>query len=193
MANITIIQGHPDGDSEHLCHALADAYAAGASKGGHSPTRIDVARLDFDLIRSEEDFVHGTPPACIQSAQEAIKASDHLVLIYPLWLGTMPAILKGFLEQVFRYDFAFQPMDNGRFDKKLGGRSARIIVTMGMPAIAYRWYFGAHGLKNLERNILKFAGIRPIRNSLLGMVDKASEEKRSKWLSHMRRMGAKAV
>jgi putative NADPH-quinone reductase len=45
--------------------------------------------------------------------------------------------------------------------KLLKGKSARIVVTMGMPTLFYRWYFRVHSLKNLERNILAFCGIRP--------------------------------
>ena len=81
----------------------------------------------------------------------------------------------------------------GGFPKgKLAGRSARIVVTMGMPALAYRWWFGAHSLKNLERNILKFCGIKPIRSTLYGMVDQASDGKRQKWLTEMRELGQRA-
>jgi putative NADPH-quinone reductase len=39
--------------------------------------------------------------------------------------------------------------------------SARAVVTMGMPAFAYRWYFGAHGLKSLTQN-LALVGITPL-------------------------------
>ena len=112
------------------------------------------------------------------------------MLVYPLWLGTMPALLKAFLEQVFRYDFAFEKKPRGRFEKKLSGRSARIIVTMGMPALAYRWFFGAHSLKSLERNILKFSGIAPVRESLIGMIDKIDATRRDRWLARMRALGA---
>lgn len=187
--NILIIQGHPDRAEPHLCHALADAYASGAEKAGHTVRRIAVAGLEFPLIGSKEDFERGARPACIREAQAAIRDSTHLVLVYPLWLGTMPALFKGFLEQVFRYDFAFEPHADGRFEKKLTGRSARIIVTMGMPAMAYRWYFRAHSLKSLERNILKFAGIKPIRESLFGMVENVGPEKRAKWLERIRAIG----
>ena len=122
-----------------------------------------------------------------------IRTSDHLVIVYPLWLGTMPALLKGFLEQVFRYDFAFEPQPNGRFRKHLTGRSARVVVTMGMPVPAYRWWFGAHSLKSLERNILKFSGIRPVRESLFGMVENVSDATRRTWLERMQRLGADAT
>ena len=40
-----------------------------------------------------------------------------------------------------------------RRKKGLKGRSAGIVVTMGMPALVYLWYFGAHSVKSLERNI----------------------------------------
>jgi putative NADPH-quinone reductase len=97
--------------------------------------------------------------------------------------------MKGFLEQVFRYDFAFEPRDSGRFDRKLEGRSARVLITMGMPALAYRFYFGAHSLRSLERNILKFAGISPVRASLFGMVEEATEGRRNAWLEKVNRLG----
>jgi hypothetical protein len=41
---------------------------------------------------------------------------------------------------------------------------------MGMPVILYRWYFGAFGLRGFERSVLSFAGIKPIRESLYGLL-----------------------
>jgi putative NADPH-quinone reductase len=76
--------------------------------------------------------------------------------------------------------------------KLLKGKSARIVVTMGMPAFFYRWYFRAHSLKSLERNILAFCGIAPIKTSLIGMVDGGDGAKREKWLAKMRALGLKA-
>ena len=61
---------------------------------------------------------------------------------------------------------------------------------LGMPALVYRWYFGAHGLKGLERNILAFCGIRPIRESLIGSVESKNPSHREKWLARMRALGA---
>lgn len=187
---ITIIQGHPDPGQNHLCHGLADAYRSGAEGAGSEVRTVDVANLTFPLIRSREDFEHGARPPGIQEAQSMIRTSDHLVIVYPLWMGTMPALLKGFLEQVFRYDFTFEPRPGGRYSRKLTGRSARVVVTMGMPVAAYRWYFGAHSLKSLERNVLKFSGIRPVRESLFGNVENASETVRRRWLDRMQRLGA---
>jgi putative NADPH-quinone reductase len=193
VRRILIIQGHPDPNEHRLCRALADAYAAGAEQAGHEVARIDLARLDFPLLRSAEDFAHGKLPAALQPAQDALLAAEHVVLVFPLWLGTMPALVKAFLEQVLRPDFAFGAAGRGFPRGKLAGRSARLVVTMGMPVPAYRWWFFGHGLKGLERSILNFVGIRPVRQSLFGMVETASDATRQRWLERMRRLGARGV
>ena len=184
--HIVIIQGHPDPSEERFCHALAESYEAGAKQAGHEVRQITIARLDFPLLRTQEDFMSGSPPPEITAAQQDIAWADHLVIVYPLWLGTMPAMLKGFLEQVFRPDFAFQIGGSSTsWGKKLKGKSARVVITMGMPAVVYRWYFGAHSLKSLERNILGFCGIGPIRESLIGMIETKKGDRRRKWLERM--------
>jgi putative NADPH-quinone reductase len=105
----------------------------------------------------------------------------------------MPALLKGFLEQVARPGFAIAESRSGGMPTKLlTGRSARLVVTMGMPALVYRWYFRAHSLKALERNILGFAGIAPIRETLVGSVDGLSEAQRQKWLGKLESLGRRA-
>jgi putative NADPH-quinone reductase len=115
------------------------------------------------------------------------------VLFFPLWLGDMPALLKGFLEQVARPGFAFQAEGDNPYAKKgLKGRSARVVVTMGMPALLYRWYFRAHSVKSLERNILGFVGISPVNETLIGMVDKLGDAGVQKWAEKLRRLGAAA-
>jgi putative NADPH-quinone reductase len=187
---IAIIQGHPDPRESRFGHALAAAYAHGARDAGHEVRIIEVSRLDFPVLRSKEDWDRGVPPDGILEAQRTIEWAAHLVIFYPLWLGTMPALLKAFLEQVFRPGFAIARLEDGATWKKLlTGKSARIVVTMGMPAFVYRWYFGAHSLKSLERNILRFCGIGPIRESLIGMVEATSNAKREEWLAKMRKLG----
>jgi len=132
--HIAIIQGHPDVTQHHFGHALAEAYAKGATAAGHEVRMIDVAKLDFPWLRSKQEWEHSEPPPAITTAQKTIAWADHLVVCYPLWLGGMPAILKGFFEQVARPGFALAPVDsNQMWHKLLKGKSARIVVTMGMP------------------------------------------------------------
>ena len=179
-------------NTTHLCHALADAYAAGAIGAGHDVQRIEIAALDFPLIRSEDQFVNTDAPPCIVEAQQIIAEAEHLVFVYPMWLGTMPALMKAFLEQTFRYGFALDTSKAGFPGKLLKGRSARVVMTMGMPVVAYRRLFGAHSLKSFEQSILKMSGIKPIRESLFGGVGAVSDEKRNRWLAGLRKLGQRA-
>lgn len=191
---ILLIQGHPDGTHDHLCQALERAYEAGAVAHGHAVRRIHVADLDFPLLKSQAEWTHGTLPACLEIAQRDIRWAQHLVFFFPLWLGDMPALLKGFLEQVARPGFAFGAADGPRSmrSKGLAGRSARIVITMGMPGLVYRWYFLAHSLKSMKRNILGFVGISPVQDTLVGMAGNMSPAKARRWFDRMGALGRAA-
>mgnify|MGYP003462987881 CR=1 FL=1 len=73
--------------------------------------------------------------------------------------------------------------------KRLTGKSARIVVTMGMPAFVYRWWYRAHSLKSLEENILRFSGIGPIKSTLIGTVEGMTDKQRAGWLDNLRALG----
>lgn len=190
MSRILIIDGHPDPSPERFVHALADAYAEGA-QGHHEVRRLDLALLDFPILRRRSDWQDGPAPADIAGAQESIQWADHLVILFPLWLGDMPALLKAFFEQAARPGFAFR-YGKGLPEKLLKGRSARVVVTMGMPGFFYRFVYRAHSLKSLKRNILQFIGISPVRISVFGAVE-GDAKRRSALLQTMRTLGRRAA
>lgn len=190
--SICLLQGHPHAEPNHLCHALAHAYEEGAFEAGLNVERITLATMDIPFLHNPEDF-NDPPPQQILDAQKAIKAADHLVTIYPLWLGTMPALVKAFFEHISRHDFAVAQSDSGGWPRKmLKGKSARVIVTMGMPSAAYRIFFGAHGVKGFEKSILAMSGFKPIRDTLVGAVDILSPNQIERLLTRMRSYGARA-
>jgi putative NADPH-quinone reductase len=191
MRRILIIQGHPDPVATRLCAALAEAYAAGAIEAGHQVTRLSVAGLDLPLLRRPEEFRGGTPSAAVEAAQAALRDAEHRVLIYPIWLGSMSARLKGFLEQTMRPGFGFKP-DAGLFGGLLKGRSARIIATMGMPGLVFCWWFGAASVKALRQNILNVGGIHPVRETPIGSVDTLTQAKFAAHFATMRALGGAA-
>lgn len=191
--HILIIQGHPDCRHAHLCHALASAYAEGAGDGGHTLETVEPAKLAFPLLASADEWQHGSVPPALAPVQQAILRANHLVLFYPLWLGEMPALLKGFLEQVARPGFAINPAARNPFDAALlSGRSARVVISMGMPAPVYRLFYGAHSLKCLKRNILGYVGIAPVRATLIGGAAKLDLERVERLKGRMRRLGLAA-
>src|SRR6516165_9482584 len=128
---VAIIQGHPDPAGNRFCHALADAYAEGAVLGRHEVARIEPAKLDFPILRTQRDFETGDIPEVLMPARDAIIAAQHLLIVFPLWHGTMPALLKAFIEHVMRPGVALEYRREGFPKGLLAGRSARLVVTMG--------------------------------------------------------------
>lgn len=186
-SRILIIDAHPDPSPERFVHALATAYLRGARGSERDVRVIRLADLDFPLLRSAHEWTDGTVPEAIAGAQADIAWAEHIVFFYPLWLGDVPALLKGFLEQALRPGFALKY--KGRYPKKLlTGRSARVVVTMGMPAFFYRLYYRAHSLRSLERNILRSVGIAPVYETVIGLVE-ASSAKRRAWLKEIEDLG----
>lgn len=193
MKKVLILQGHPDPDRSRFGYQLADAYKKSAESAGCDVREIIVADLNFPLLRSKDDFYNGETSPEIAEHQQAIVWADHLVVFYPLWLGGMPALLKGFLEQVLRPGFAFGEAKRKWPERFLKGKSARVVITMGMPAFIYRWYFHAHSLKSLQRNILNFCGIHPVKTNLFGMVEDKNPQRREGWLRKMQELGRQAA
>jgi putative NADPH-quinone reductase len=190
---VLVIQGHPDPRGGHFGHALADAYAQAAAAAGHAVRRIEVAQLDVPVLRSQAEWSTATAPGALGGAQDDIRWAEHLVVIFPLWQGTMPALLKAFFEQVLRPGFAVGAGASGAPRQGLAGKSARLVVTMGMPAFWYRWFFLAHGVRGFARNALAFCGVKPVRQSLIGLVEAPDGRARARWLGRMGEFGRKAA
>lgn len=189
---ILIVNGNPDPAAERLTAGLAMAYADGATTAGHEVHRIDVGSLSFPFLRSAAIF--GTPSADpdIVAAQQSFRWAEHFVFIYPIWLGGMPALFKAFMETIASGEFLVATGGGGYAKGKLRGRSARVIVTMGMPAFLYRLVFGAHGAKAFSRSILRLSGISPIRTTYFGDT-RISYERSRMWIDQARGLGRKAI
>lgn len=194
MKRILVLQGHPDPHPVHFGHALAGAYVEGARMAGHAADVVTVATSSFGLLRTRAEW-EGTPaPPDVRAAQDLLLAANHLALFFPLWMGTMPAILHAFLEQLLRPGFAVDQRGEGDLvgGPRLRGRSARLVVTMGMPAPVYRWYFLGHGVRGLERSMLGLCGITPARETFVGGVEQLDAGGRERWLTRMRELGRRA-
>jgi putative NADPH-quinone reductase len=191
--NVLIIDGHPDPAAGRFAHALADAYREGAESAKHEVLVFRLADMEFPMLRTQDDYEHGDPVDSIRRCQQAMDWATHVVIIYPLWLGSMPALLKGLLEQMLRPGFAYSNRKLGRWPVKLqSGKTARIIVTMGMPGWLYRWYFRAHSLRSLQRNILRFIGFGRVRATVFGNIGSVSRDQRRCLLQEVRALGLEA-
>ena len=189
---ICLLNAHPDPDPARFCHALADAYQDGAESAGHAVARFDLGALPIEVLRSAKAFAE-PPGEAVRTVQDALTAADHFVMIYPLWLGTLPAAAKAFLEQLARANFLIETASGNQTwpQQKMKGKSARLIVTMGMPGFAYRLFFRSHSLKGLEAGVLGMSGFKPVRDSVFGGVE-TTPERRAKLLAAARELGMKA-
>jgi len=184
---ILVILGQPDRKS--YGGALAAAYIEGARTHGAEVRELYLGEIRFNPapVGKPGEF----EPDLVQ-AQEAIKWAEHLVFVYPIWWGTIPALLKGFIERTFLPGFAVNFHDDSPlWDKLLAGRSARLIVTLNTPSLIYRWVFGRPGHTTMKRTILEFCGVKPVRITEVGPVKNSTQEKRTQWLHKVRELGGR--
>jgi putative NADPH-quinone reductase len=186
---ILVILGHPSADS--LCAGLAQAYLAGARSAGAEVRLLCVGQLGFDpLLHAGYRGAQPLEPD-LQAAQAQIAWAGHLVWVYPTWWGAMPALLKGFIDRVFLPGFAFKHhQGSSRWDKLLAGRSAELLVTMDTPPWYYRWVQRGPGHHQMQKTILGFSGIRPVRVHEFGPVHSATAQRKQRWLAQARKLGA---
>lgn len=188
--NVLVIIGHPREKS--FSEAIAQAYISGAKNNhGLSIEVLSLRDLSFNL-----NVIHHSPkgqylePAIVE-AQQLITWADHLVFIYPTWWGTMPALLKGFIDRVFTEGFAFNEIEGGTgYSPLLRGKTAQLITTMDTPALIYQLIYRAPGHNAMRRAILEFCGFELATTLSFGPVKNSSVEQREKWL---RRVNKEAV
>ena len=191
MSKIMIVVGHPQRTT--FCEALGRSYAKGATAAGHEPNLFLLSDMNFDAILREGYRKEQPLEPDLRTAYEALSASDQLVLIFPLWCGDMPALLKGFIERILQPDLiAREQTENAMNWHIFANKTARIIMTMGMPVSIYRWWYRGYALKLLTRNILHFIGIKPVHQTLYGMVGTSKPAERERWLREVEALGRAA-
>lgn len=186
--NVLIIAGHPRKDS--FSHALADAYREGALQAGTHVKQLVLANMSFNLNVVTESPQLQQAEESVKQAQEYIAWADHLVFVYPTWWGTMPALLKGFLDRVFTPGFSFAEREGGYgWVQLLKGKTGQLITTMDTPLWVYRWILKAPGHRALGEATLKFCGVSPVRTLSFSPVKDSNPKQRESWLEQARQAG----
>lgn len=187
---ILVIQGHPDPESFN--HALHRAYQQGATHRGGEVREIRVGDLDFNPNLQFGYRARTTLEPCLVKAQEDILWSQHIVLFYPVWWGSVPAVLKGFFDRVFLPGFAFKKREGSLlWNRLLLGRSARIVSTLDQPTWFYWLVNGAPSDKAVKRMTLQFCGIGPVKITNIGPLRLSTPQFREKWLRRIGALGAR--
>lgn len=191
-SKILVVLGHPRAKS--LCGSLADSYAEGARAGGHEVRVLELGELAFDPVLhagfgGEQPL---EPP--LVTAQEDLAWASHLVFVYPVWWGGVPALLKGFIDRTFLPGFAFKYRENSAlWDKLFAGKSARLIVTADSPGWWLTLMTGNPAVKQMRKPVLDFCGVSPVRTTLVTSVRTSKPERRVAWLQEVRSLGERGV
>ena len=182
---VLVILGHPSEQS--FCAALANEYVESAKRSGHEVRLLRLGALHFDpVLREGYNQVQPLEPDLL-NAQVDITWSEHLVFVYPIWWGGIPALMKGFLDRVLLPGFAFQYRKGKSFpDKLLTGKTAHLLVTMDTPAWYYRWVYRMPGLHQMRKTTLAFCGINTRTTLTFGPVIDSTAKQRDTWLHQAR-------
>ncbi len=185
-----LLLGHPNNLS--LCAALAAEYEKGARESGAEVRVHRIGDMQFDPTLHLG--FQGKQPLepDLERFQADLEWAQHLVMVFPLWWGGMPAALKGLVDRAFLPGFAFKYKEGSPFQAKLlAGRTASVILTMDSPNFWYNWVLGRPLTKVLKRQILGFCGFSRLKFTILGNVRASTPEKRQVWIAKVKSLGAK--
>jgi len=161
--SILVVNGHPDPRPARFCAALSAAYAEAAEIAGRNVRSVALGETGQD------------------SAAEMAVHSDHLVLVFPLWLNRAPPMVDDFLAETARLDAA-EPSARR-------ARSARVVVTMDMPAFIHRAILRKNGNAEAEASPIPLANIEIGELTLIGSVETIGQGQREEWLAVLRKFG----
>lgn len=173
-----VIDGHPNPES--LTAALAARYAQ-----AYGEAELLVLR-DLAFDPNMHVGYRGTQPLepDLIEAQAAIGRADRVVLVAPVWWGSIPALAKGFFDRTFLPGWAFRYRKSGLVDGLLAGRTGRVIVTTDSPW----WYLRLVGdttVRHVRGRILRFSGLRGVSAMRLGPVRNSTASQREAWLERV--------
>jgi NAD(P)H dehydrogenase (quinone) len=190
MKKVLIINGHPNKDS--FCNALTEAYVRGSVAAGHTADVLHVRLLNFNM-NLENGYSRKTElEADVVLSQQKITEADHIVIIHPVWWGSVPALLKGFFDRILLPGFAFKYRENSAmWDKLLAGRSGHVIYTSDTPIWFYKLFFQAPSVNMVKRRVLQFCGISPVKVTGIGPLRKSTKQFREGWLNKVEQLAKK--
>ncbi len=191
MKNILIIVGHPN--TKSLCSSFAQQYCEGANEAGHHVELLELGNMNFNpnFMGSYSSEVKMQLEPDLIYAQQKIKWAHHIVIVHPVWWGSVPAILKGFFDKVLTPGFAFKYKENSDWwDKLLQGKTGEIIYTADTPIWVNRFIFLAPSVNVINKRVFAFCGIKTKRIKGFGPVRGSDVEQRKKWLTHAKYLGS---
>lgn len=189
MKNILILNANPK--TESLNKAIAETYRDHVN-AKHQVKVINIGELEFqaDLSEGYNEVMPLEPD--LEQLQRDISWAHHIVIVSPVWWGSMPAKFKGAIDRTFLSGFAFAYEQGKSIPKKLlKGRTSELIITLDTPVFWYKLVQGNVIYKHLKRTILDFSGIKNKSARYFGPVISSKPEQRAAWKKSVMRLASK--
>ena len=135
---VLIVYAHPNPKSFN--HAVLEEFTKGLKDSGHTYEVVDLHAIKFDPSTNLGDFVQftgGKMPNDVLAQQEKVSAAEALTFIFPRLDWTYPAILKGWIQRVFSFGFAYMASKEG-VKGLLKNKKVLLINTAGAPEEFYK-------------------------------------------------------
>jgi NAD(P)H dehydrogenase (quinone) len=191
---ILIVDLHPARLS--LSAALAQAYHDGALSAGHEVRTATLSEMAFNPDFGQAGFRNApTLEPDLETFRENLVWAEHVVLISPMWWGGLPAKAKGLFDRMLLPGFAFDPRIRrmGLPKPLLAGRTAHFMLTSDTPAWAFWLMYGRALKRQVQRQILSYVGLKPVRHTHFSPVEHSTPQIRDRWLQGTRLLGARAA
>ncbi|BDD09490.1 NAD(P)H dehydrogenase (quinone) [Fulvitalea axinellae] len=177
--NILIVNNHPDKESFNV--AIASAFENEAKLAGHTVNTLNITDLDFDPNLRFGYRKRTTLEPDLIKAQDMIRKASHIIWIYPVWWGGLPALAKGFMDRAFLPGFAWELTESDEPVGLLKGKTAQVITTMDADIEEYQ------NLQNQNINTnLEFIGLEVVKNTNFAPTSSASTEQINLWLNEVK-------
>ncbi|OZD85556.1 flavodoxin family protein [Rhodococcus sp. 05-339-2] len=158
-ALVVVSHSDPDSLTHHVARSVTDAIRT----AGDAVETADLAAENFDPRFADGDLDlfrgKGNTPADVRAEQDRIDRADHLVLVFPMYWWSMPALLKGWIDRVFVSGWAYDLTADYGIVKKLDRLTIHLVSLAGDDADS----FERHGVYDafrtqIERGIVEYCG-----------------------------------
>jgi putative NADPH-quinone reductase len=184
---VLVIIGHQNTSGESFCHAIAATAMEELKAAGHEVVYHDLYQEGFNAILPQEEIPKdASVEAIIKQHGDEVIACDGYVVVHPNWWGQPPAILKGWIDRVFRQGVVYEFGDKGAVVGHLKGKTAVVFTTSNTPRDIELSLFG-DPLENLWKTcIFGFCGVTDFLRHNFESVILSTLDERQQWLADVR-------
>ena len=186
---VLVVLGHQNPNADSFCHAICDVAVQQLKSAGHDVIVHDLYAEGFDPVLKQSELAKDAQlDPIIQKHCDEVVAADGFVVIHPNWWGQPPAIVKGWLDRVFRQGVVYHFGDKGAVVGHLKDKTAVVITTSNTPREMELEVFG-DPLENLwDACVFRFCGVTDFKRRNFESIVMSTEPQRKQWLDETREL-----